>query len=117
MAKKKSEVNKTKEILDHVKAQPDDRPQAIAEALTARGVETNAQYVSSILSKHGIRTRKKKQRKAKKAAAATATGAAERRVSGTGVGYEQLVEAKKYVNSIGDLSKAKKVLDAFSNLR
>lgn len=50
MAKTKEEINKSQAIRDALRANRDKTPIEIAELLTKKGVDVNAQYVSTIKS-------------------------------------------------------------------
>lgn len=61
MAKSKNEgVNKSQAIRDALQAHPDKSPLEIAEALKAKGLDVNAQYVSTIKSNAKAKGRKTK---------------------------------------------------------
>jgi len=67
MAKSKREtVNKSQAIRDALEAHPEKSPSEIAEALKAKGLDVNAQYVSTIKSNaraKGLKRRVVKRRK------------------------------------------------------
>ena len=50
MAKSKEEINKSQAIRDALRANRDKSPAEIAELLNAKGIDVNAQYVSTIKS-------------------------------------------------------------------
>ncbi len=113
MAKsKKEDVNKTKAIIDYSKANPTHGPTVIVEELKKQGIAVSPQYVSSIRSKAGVA--KKRKRRGRKSEAAGAPAAATR---SSEVVYTNLMEAKKFVRSVGNLAKAKRVLEALGNLQ
>jgi hypothetical protein len=61
MAKSKKEtINKSQEIRDALAAHPDKSPAEIADQLKAKGLEVNAQYVSTIKSNVNAKSRKHK---------------------------------------------------------
>jgi hypothetical protein len=61
MAKSKSAtVNKSQAIRDALEADPEKPPAEIAEALMAKGLDVNAQYVSTIKSNAKVKGRKKR---------------------------------------------------------
>jgi hypothetical protein len=69
MAKKTpAKVNKSGAIRDYVTKNPDAKPKAVAEALTAKKIEVTPALVSIVKNKMGA-----KKPKAKKAAKATGT--------------------------------------------
>jgi hypothetical protein len=64
MAKSKKEsVNKSQAIRDALEAHPDKSPSEIAESLKAKGLDVNAQYVSTIKSNAKAKRRVVKRRK------------------------------------------------------
>jgi hypothetical protein len=61
MAKSKREaVNKSQAIRDALDAHPDKSPSEIAEDLKAKGLDVNAQYVSTIKSNAKAKSRRSK---------------------------------------------------------
>ncbi|MFN0197413.1 MAG: hypothetical protein ACKVT0_11765 [Planctomycetaceae bacterium] len=50
MAKSKEEINKSQSIRDALRANRDKSPSEIADMLKAKGIDVNAQYVSTIKS-------------------------------------------------------------------
>lgn len=48
MAKSREEINKSQAIREALRANRDKTPLEIAEMLTAKGIEVNAQYVSTV---------------------------------------------------------------------
>ena len=72
MAKSKKEaVNKSQAIRDALDANPDKSPSEIAEELKARGLDVNAQYVSTIKSNAKAKSRRTKIVRRGRAAHAT----------------------------------------------
>jgi len=57
---KKEAVNKSQAIRDALAANPDKSPAEIAEELKAKGLDVNAQYVSTIKSNAKAKGRKRK---------------------------------------------------------
>jgi hypothetical protein len=106
--RKKSAVNKTEAILTYAAEHPEVGPTEIVDALGSQGIKVSAQYVSSIRSKHGM-AKKRRGRKGKTAAAAP-------RGRRGDVIFDNLLEAKKFVQSLGNVDKARKVLDAYARL-
>ncbi len=107
-----AKVNKTLAIKEYCTKNPKAKPREIAEALKAQGIDVTTQYISSIRTKFGLSRRKKPRRP--KAAASAAGRPTTRRVA---VAYESLVEAKKFVRSIGDVERARQALEAYANLQ
>ncbi|GIW92139.1 MAG: hypothetical protein KatS3mg110_0180 [Pirellulaceae bacterium] len=110
-----AKVNKTQAIVDFCKKNPKAKPREIADALKEQGIDVKPQYISSIRTKFGLTRRRRGRRAAAAApAAAPAPRATPRRAA---VAYESLVEAKKFVRSVGDVQKAREALEAFANLQ
>jgi hypothetical protein len=57
---KKETVNKSQAIRDALRAHPDKSPSEIAETLKGKGLDVNAQYVSTIKSNTKAKGRKSK---------------------------------------------------------
>ena len=126
----KSSVSKTQEIKNALAATPDKSPKEIADALTARGVDVSANYVSNIKSslKAGPsapkRTTKKKvaaKKKPVKRKAAAKKKVAPKKAAPTkapveAITYKQLSMAKELAQKLGGVEKAKQTLAALSNL-
>lgn len=111
------ESSKTQAIIDYCKKNPQAKPKAIAEALKKeQGLDVNPQYISSIRTKFGLSRRRRRGRP--RAVAGAAAAAPARAVTRkTAVAYENLVEAKKFVQSVGDLQRARQALDAYASLQ
>lgn len=108
------ESSKTQAIIDYCKKNPQAKPKAIAEALKKeQGLDVNPQYISSIRTKFGLSRRRRRGRPRAAAAAAPARAVTRK----TAVAYENLVEAKRFVQSVGDLQRARQALDAYASLQ
>jgi hypothetical protein len=118
VARRKRKVNKSQAVRDYLAANPDQTPKEVVSALGVQGIAVKPQYVSAIKSKASRGT----------VAAAPATDAPSPRrrrgrprrqetVAASAVEYKNLLEAKSFVRSIGGISEARKVLDAYANLQ
>ena len=108
MAKRK--INKTQAVLAYLADNPDDKPKAVAEALSSRGIKVTAGAVSTI-----------KFNAAKKGTAPAAKiGRPAKAVKASGQGsssLDQLLAAKDLVDKVGGVDEAKRLLDALAKLR
>jgi hypothetical protein len=113
---KKRGVSKTEAILNYAKENPGAGPSAIASALGQQGIDVSAQYVSSIRSKHGVTKRRRRRgRRGANAVAATAASGGGRQKKQ--IAFDSLLEAKKFVHSLGGVDKARTALEAFAKLQ
>jgi len=119
VAKRKNGNSKTDAILKYSKEHPNEGPSAISAALSSQGIKVSAQYVSTIKSKFGVAGPRKRRAGRGRKAKALSTGATRSRASGGrhDVGYESLLKAKNFVQSVGGIENAKRVLEAFANLQ
>lgn len=117
MARKKGSPNKTAAIKEFYQENPNASPSEAAAKLTEKGLEITPQYVSTIKSKLGLGSSGNGRRGGRpaRAASAPAAGAAARK-GGASIAYESLVEAKKFVQSVGDVERARRALDAYASL-
>ena len=117
MAKRKNGNSKTAAILKYSKEHPNEGPSAISAALSSQGIDVSAQYVSTIKSKFGVAgPRKRRGRRGRKTSpAAPRTRAA--RSGGNDVGYDSLVKAKNFVQSVGGVQNALRILKAYADLQ
>ncbi len=104
-------VNKSQAILKYYKANPDAKPRHIVDALTKRGLNVNAQYVSTILFNYrrGVEGR------------GDLEGAEEfvnKKVglAANGVSAREIMLAKMLVKQSGSLGAAKKALELYSDI-
>jgi hypothetical protein len=108
MAKKaKSGPNKSLEIRNYKAANPTASPKEIAEALTKEGVPVSAQFVSTVLSnakKKGGKVGRRGRKPGRKPAAAA------------GGNYDHLIKAKKLVDALGGIDKAKAAISALAQI-
>lgn len=101
----KSEVNKSQAVRDYLKAHRGAKPKAVSDALKAEGIEVSPQTVSSVK----FHMRKKKGRK-------RADGDGQRGGNSEMVSINALIDAKKLVDKIGGIEKAKSAVQALSKL-
>jgi hypothetical protein len=123
-----TEVNKSRMIKDILAVTPDRSPKDIADELTARGIPTTSNYVSTI--KTNLKAKgdaPKKKAKAKKAVAKAdapkadapkpqAAKPAPKAAAGGKITFEQLRMAKEMARQLGGAEKAKEVLSALLQL-
>jgi hypothetical protein len=102
MAKK--ELNKSEAIRNALKADPNKSPSEIAEALQAKGVKVNAQYVSVV--KSSMKTKRKKATQGRK----TARGG---KMSN---GSSPLTAALNFIRAAGGLKEAKETLSTVEEI-
>jgi hypothetical protein len=101
---KKGAVNKTKAVLEYLKAHPGAGNKEVAEALTAEGIEINAGHVST------IKTQAKRRRKARRAAVKTV-------VAKTGIGVAEIKAGLALLRACGSVATAKQALAAAEEIR
>jgi hypothetical protein len=110
MAKKaQGGPNKSQAIRDYKEANPTASPKEIAEALAKSGVTVSAQFVSTVLSnakRKGGKIGKRGRKPGRKAGVAGMADA----------GLEQLLTAKKLVDSLGGIDRARSAIDALAKL-
>jgi hypothetical protein len=107
MAKTKREtVNKSQAIRDALQANPDKSPSEIAEDLKAKGLDVNAQYVSTIKSNSKAKGRRRKVVTRRKSAA---------RAVRNGLG--PVGAALEFIRAAGGLEEAKHALQTVEEIR
>ena len=122
MAKKKSAgVNKSQTIRDYSKANPDQKPKQIAEALAKKGITVSPLFLSTILStsKKKTKTRKAGRPKGRKSATKTVTrrGRPAKKQAASGeVSLESLLKVKEVVNEMGGVENVRTALKALEAL-
>ena len=99
-------VNKSKSILTYHKSHPDAKPREIVAALARRGIELNAQYVSTILFNHRRRNGDNPRANREKTVALNAAN----------VSARELMLAKQLVKQSGSIQAARKALDGYGNI-
>lgn len=121
-SKKPDEVNKTQVIRDFILANKTAKPKEIADALAAKGIDVNPQYVSTVKfnmkNKRGGAPKKAGRKVTSKPAARASKGAAKRGpAAGTDmVSIAALRAAKKLADEMGGIAKARAALNALSSL-
>src|SRR5580704_2817387 len=105
MAKSKREtVNKSQAIRDAVEAHPEKSPSEIAEQLKAKGLDVNAQYVSTIKSNTKAKGLKRRVVRRKPTAGA----------SRNGIGPVEA--ALEFIRAAGGLEAAKQALQTVDEI-
>lgn len=89
----------------------DTRVVDVINALKEKGINVSSAQVSTIRKKMGGKSRRRRRRGA---AAATATAKASR---GVNLSLDALLNAKGYVEKMGGLDRARKMLDALAKLQ
>lgn len=111
MAKKKAapakgEINKSQAVRDYLKTNRNAMPKDVVEALKAQGIEVSAQTVST------AKFMMKRKRRGKRAAGGRKSSAG----NGEMVSVSALLDAKKLIDKLGGIEKAKSALEALSKL-
>ena len=102
---KKSRINKSQAIRDFLKADRNAMPKDVAQALKVKGIKVSPQMVSTV--KFNMRKNKGKRR---------ATGRKASNGRAKTVSLNSLLDAKKFVQTIGSYEKAKAALDSYAKL-
>lgn len=105
MARKAGGPSKSKAIRDYKADNEDAGPKAIAEALAKDGIKVSAGFVSTVLS-----NARKKARKGRRGRRGGRPPMARR------ANLDQLVQAKKLVDTMGGVDKARQALDVLARL-
>ncbi|SMP54713.1 hypothetical protein SAMN06265222_104283 [Neorhodopirellula lusitana] len=128
MAKKKSGVNKSKEIRDYYAANPKAKPLEVVEAMKAKGIEVNAQFVSTVKSNSKKKTSKRgttaksasvaktPARSAKRAVTAKRPGRKPANAASGEISLDSLIKAKSLANEMGGIENARLALSALEQL-
>lgn len=105
-------VNKSRAILKYFHAHPESKPRQIVEALNKRGLDINAQYVSTILFNH----RKRMERGLE--ALDDQSGLTQKKVglNATGVSAREIMLAKQLVKHSGSIGAARKALEIYGDI-
>lgn len=107
MAKSRKEgVNKSQAIRDALQAHPDKSPSEIAEALKAKGLDVNAQYVSTI--KSNAKNKGRKTKLVRRGKAATGRKRSE---------FGPVGAALHFIRQAGSLEMARQALQAVEEIR
>ncbi len=115
----KASVNKTQAIVAYMKRHPADPPRKVAEALTAKGVEVTAQYVSTIKA-NKLRQAPEDAASATTAPIAPASSIAPAKPTTTrrgSVTLDSLMHLKQVAEEFGGIDNTIKALDAIKKLQ
>ena len=102
---KKETVNKSQAIRDSLHAHPEKSPSEIAETLKAKGLDVNAQYVSTIKSNANAKEKKTKVLMRRKPALRTARN-----------GLGPVGAALDFIRAAGGLEEAKHALQTVEEI-
>jgi hypothetical protein len=102
---KKEAVNKSQAIRDALAAHPDKSPAEIADVLKAKGLDVNAQYVSTIKSNAKAKGRKRKLVRLRKSRGRGATN-----------GLGPVGAALDFIRTAGGLEQAKHALQTVEEI-
>jgi len=108
MAKSKDEINKSQAIREALRAHRDKTPIEIAELLKAKGVDVNAQYVSTI--KSSMRKTSKAVRKVRRGIRQAGRKSRLNGVSNFGNGLQVINAAVELLKAAGGIEQAKAAL-------
>jgi hypothetical protein len=104
-------VNKSKAILKYFKSHPGVKPRQIVAALNRRGLDINAQYVSTILFNHRKRTDIGDDFQDESGAPQKTVG-----LNATGVSAREIMLAKQLVKQSGSIGAARKALEMYGDI-
>jgi hypothetical protein len=114
MAKSKEETNKSQAIRDALRANRDKTPIEIAELLKTKGVEVNAQYVSTI--KSNMRKTSKAVRKVRRGIQRAGRRSHLNGVSQFGKGLHVINAAVELLKVAGGIEEAKAALSTVEEI-
>jgi hypothetical protein len=97
-------VNKSKAVRDYMDSNPQSMPKEISDALASKGIVVTPGYVSMIKSKHK-----------NKSAGKSRPGRPKKQASGD-ITVADLVEAKKLVEQLGGVDRAKDAIAAYAKI-
>ncbi len=103
-------VNKSAAIRDYLDKDPKAKPLEIVSALSDKGVDVTASFVSNVKSKIKKSGRRRKRR-------ATASASSNGRSSAQTTSVTALVGAKKFAEQSGGIDEAQKALDILKKLQ
>ena len=110
MAKKSKGPNKSKAIRDFYASHPDAKPKDVVVALKKKGIDVNAQFVSTIRSVS-------KKKGGKVGRPGRPAGTARRPSNGSGdVSLNSLLKVKEIVDEMGGIGRARTALTALEQL-
>ena len=101
-------ANKSQAIRDLLKDQPRTKTSDVIAKLAGAGVEVSSQLVSNVRARMKGKRRKAKTKDRAEVAA---------KKPQTSFSLESLLEARKFIDSIGSLDKARATLDALGKLK
>src|SRR5438874_1004914 len=107
MANTKTRGVGSKAIRDYLSKNHDATAQQVVDALMAEGIAVNRTQVSQVLTKMGMK-RKRRRRKMASGTAAVAGNSA--------LNIDDLIAAKKLVAQVGSIEKVKEALSALARL-
>ncbi|TWT86453.1 hypothetical protein [Neorhodopirellula pilleata] len=126
MAKKKNGVNKSLEIREYYSANPKAKPLEVVAAMKEKGIDVNAQFVSTVKSnakkKKTVRrsapaaTASKKAAPAKKPGRKPGRKPAAAKTAGGEVSFDSLIKAKQLIEEMGGVDNARTALSAYEQL-
>ena len=99
---------KTQAVRDYISANPDANPKAIVEGLKEKGITVKLGLANSV--KYNKRSKTRKRR-------APALHTAARKTNSTGVTIDQLIEVKRFADSLGGTENVRQALDMLEQLR
>ncbi len=105
-------VNKSKAILKYFKSHQGSKPRQIVEALKSRGLDVNAQYVSTILFNHRKRSDGGMDILDDESAVPQKTVG----LNASGVSAREIMLAKQLVRQSGSMRAARKALDMYGDI-
>lgn len=114
MAKSKEEINKSQAIRDALRANRDKTPIQIAELLKAKGIEVNAQYVSTI--KSSMRKTSKAVRKVRRGIRQAGRKSRLSGISEFGNGLKVINAAVELLKTAGGIEQAKAALSTVEEI-
>ena len=104
-------VNKSEAILKYYKSHPGVKPRQIVAALNRRGLDVNAQYVSTILFNHRKRSSGVEDTQDDAGVAPKKVG-----LNATGVSAREIMLAKQLVKQSGSIGAARKALEMYGDI-
>ena len=114
MARSKEEINKSQAIRDALRSNRDKSPMEIAETLKAKGIEVNAQYVSTI--KSSMRKTSKAVRNVRRGIQRAGRKSRLDGVSDFGNGLKVINAAVELVKIAGGIEQAQAALATVENI-
>jgi hypothetical protein len=118
MAKKRAarESSKSQAVRDYLAKNPDAGPKQVVEDLAAKGIKVSRSLASVVKYKSRPKRKATKKRKVRRRRMTTAV-AARRTTRASHLTADDLLEAKKLVDSLGGIDEARRALEALDQLR